>query len=130
MLYRGHCHCKAVAFEVEAPERFVAQDCNCSICTKTGYIHLIVPKSRFNLVRGEGNLTTYTFNTGVAKHMFCRTCGVKPFYIPRSNPDGVDVNVRCLDPMPADYILEPFDGRDWERHGHELAHLSKDSGII
>lgn len=125
MIHRGHCHCGAVAFEVEAPERFVAQDCNCSICTMTGYIHLIVPRSRFRLVRGEDNLTTYRFNTGVAQHKFCRTCGVKPFYVPRSNPDGVDVNVRCLDPMPAGYVLEPFDGRDWERHGHELAHLSK-----
>ena len=126
MIHRGHCHCGAVAFEVEAPEPFVAQDCNCSICTMTGYIHLIVPKSRFRLLRGEDNLTTYRFNTGVAQHKFCRTCGVKPFYVPRSNPDGVDVNVRCLDPMPTDYVLEPFDGRDWERHGHELAHLSKD----
>jgi len=126
MIYRGHCHCRAVAFEVDAPERFVAQDCNCSICTMTGYIHLIVPRSRFRLLTGEDNLTTYRFNTGVAQHKFCRTCGVKPFYIPRSNPDGVDVNVRCLDPMPTGYVLEPFDGRDWERHGHELAHLSKD----
>jgi len=126
MIYRGHCHCRAVAFEVDAPERLVAQDCNCSICTMTGYIHLIVPRSRFRLLTGEDNLTTYRFNTGVAQHKFCRTCGVKPFYIPRSNPDGVDVNVRCLDPVPTGYILEPFDGRDWERHGHELAHLSKD----
>ena len=126
MIYHGHCHCGAVAFEVEAPRPFVAQDCNCSICTKTGYIHLIVPSSRFRLLRGEDNLTTYRFNTGVAQHKFCRTCGVKPFYIPRSNPDGIDVNVRCLDPMPTGYVLEPFDGRDWERHGHELAHLSKD----
>jgi len=126
MIYRGHCHCRAVAFEVDAPERLVAQDCNCSICTMTGYIHLIVPRSRFRLLAGEDNLTTYRFNTGVAQHKFCRKCGVKPFYIPRSNPDGVDVNVRCLDPVPTGYILEPFDGRDWERHGHELAHLSKD----
>lgn len=127
MIYKGHCHCGAVAFEVEAPERLVAQDCNCTICTMTGYIHLIVPKSRFRLLRGEEDLATYRFNTGVAQHRFCRTCGVKPFYIPRSNPDGIDVNVRCLDPMPADFVTEPFDGRDWERHGHELAHLSKDS---
>jgi hypothetical protein len=127
MIHRGHCHCGAVAFEVDAPERIVAQDCNCSICTMTGFIHLIVPKSRFRLVKGADNLTTYTFNTGVAKHTFCRTCGVKPFYIPRSNPDGVDVNVRCLDPMPKDFVIEPFDGRDWERHGAELAHLSRES---
>ena len=126
MIHRGHCHCGAVAFEVEAPKGFVAQDCNCSICTMTGYIHLIVPKSRFRLLRGEENLATYRFNTGVAQHRFCRTCGVKPFYVPRSNPDGIDVNVRCLDPMPAGFSVEPFDGRDWERHGPKLAHLSKD----
>lgn len=126
MIYHGHCHCGAVAFDVDAPERLVAQDCNCSICTMTGFIHLIVPRSRFRLLRGEGNLATYRFNTGVAQHRFCRTCGVKPFYIPRSNPDGVDVNVRCLDPLPKDFVTEPFEGRDWERHGRELAHLSKD----
>ena len=126
MIYPGHCHCGAVAFEVEAPERLVAQDCNCSICTMTGFIHLIVPRSRFRLVRGEEKLATYRFNTGVAQHRFCRTCGVKPFYIPRSNPDGVDVNIRCLDPLPKDFVTEPFEGRDWERHSHELAHLSKD----
>ena len=126
MIYHGHCHCGAVAFEVEAPERLVAQDCNCSICTMTGFIHLIVPRSRFRLLRGEEKLATYRFNTGVAQHRFCRTCGVKPFYIPRSNPDGVDVNVRCLDPLPKDFVTEPFEGRDWERHAHELAHLSKD----
>ena len=126
MIYRGHCHCGAVTFEVEAPERFVAQDCNCSICTMTGYIHLIVPRSRFRILSGEDNLATYTFNTGVAKHTFCRTCGVKAFYVPRSNPDGVDVNVRCLDPMPKDIVIEPFDGRDWERHGAQLAHLSRE----
>ena len=127
MILRGSCHCGTVAFEVDAPSPLVAQDCNCSICTKAGFLHLIVPKSRFRLLRGEENLTTYTFNTGVAKHRFCRTCGMKPFYIPRSNPDGVDVNVHCLDPLPADVIIEPFDGRNWEASGPALAHLSKES---
>ena len=125
--FKGSCHCGAVAFEVDAPERIVAQDCNCSICTMTGFIHLIVPKSRFRLVKGADNLTTYTFNTGVAKHTFCRTCGVKPFYIPRSNPDGVDVNVRCLDPMPTDLVVEPFDGQNWESNAATLAHLTRES---
>lgn len=127
MIYRGHCHCGAVAFEVEAPERITAQDCSCTICTMTGFVHLIVPKSKFCLLQGEGNLVTYRFNTGVADHKFCRTCGIKSFYIPRSNPDGVDVNVRCLDPQPKDVVVEPFDGRNWEQHGHELAHLSRES---
>jgi hypothetical protein len=126
MIYHGHCHCGAVAFEVEAPEKLVCLDCSCSICTMTGFIHLIVPKSKFRLLRGQDKLVSYRFNTGVADHTFCGTCGIKGFYIPRSNPDGIDVNVRCLDPMPADFTLEPFDGRNWEAHGHELARLSKD----
>ena len=113
-VYSGRCHCGAVAFEVEAPRPLQVLDCNCSICAKAGFLHLIVPKERFRLLRGGENLTTYTFNTGVAKHTFCRTCGMKPFYTPRSHPDGVDVNVRCLEPIPADMIVEAFDGRNWE----------------
>ena len=111
-------------FEVDAPQRIACQECNCSICTKSGHLHLIVPKSRFRLVHGEAALTTYTFNTGVAQHYFCATCGVKPFYVPRSNPDGIDVNVRCLDEIPGDLVIERFDGRNWEQHAHKLAHLS------
>ena len=126
MVYAGGCHCGAVRFEVEAPEHILVQDCNCSLCAMTGYLHLIVPKSRFRLVKGEENITTYTFNTGIAKHTFCRTCGIKSFYVPRSNPDGIDVNVRCLDQPPKEMTIEPFDGRDWEQHGAELAHLSKE----
>jgi len=126
MLYKGSCHCGAVAFEVEAPGPFVAQSCNCSICTKSGFLHLIVPRSRFHLLRGEDHLVTYTFNTGVAKHRFCRTCGMKPFYVPRSNPDGIDVNVHCLDPVPRDLVVEPFDGQNWEANAAALAHLSKE----
>lgn len=125
MLYSGSCHCGAVRFEVEAPERIVAQDCNCSICSKAGFLHLIVPRASFQLVSGREALTTYTFNTGVAQHTFCRICGVKPFYTPRSNPDGVDVNVRCLDTAPVALVVEPFDGRNWEANAHALAHLSK-----
>ena len=126
MIYRGGCHCGAVRFEVEAPERILVQDCNCSLCAMTGFLHLIVPKSKFRLVKGWENITTYTFNTGIAKHTFCRTCGIKSFYVPRSNPDGIDVNVRCLDEPPGEMTIEPFDGRDWEQHGAELAHLSKE----
>jgi len=127
MTHRGSCHCGAVAFEVDAPEPLVVQRCNCSICTKAGFLHLIVPKSRFRLLRGEESITTYTFNTGVARHTFCSICGMKPFYIPRSNPDGVDVNVNCLDPVPANVVIEPFDGRDWENNAAALAHLSKEN---
>ena len=126
MIYRGGCHCGAVRFEVEAPERPLVQDCNCSLCAMTGFLHLIVPRSRFRLVKGQENITTYTFNTGVAKHTFCKTCGIKSFYVPRSNPDGIDVNVRCLDEPPREMKIEPFDGREWEKNGASLAHLSKD----
>lgn len=127
MIYPGSCHCGAVTFEVEAPDHLEVENCNCSICSKAGYRHLIVPGSRFTLITGEDNLTTYTFNSGVAKHTFCRTCGVKPFYIPRSNPDGVDVNVNCLDPQPASMTVVDFDGRNWEQNAHTLAHKSKES---
>ena len=127
MIYKGRCHCGAIKFEVEAPETILCQDCNCSICSKSGYLHLIVPKSKFNLLQGEHNLTTYTFDTGEAKHKFCKTCGIKSFYIPRSNPDGVDVNVRCLVPEPEKLVIEPFDGKNWELHAHKLSHLSKDT---
>lgn len=97
------------------------------MCSKSGYLHLIVPRSKFVLLRGEDSLLTYTFNTGVAQHKFCKVCGIKSFYIPRSNPDGVDVNVRCLDVRPDGLSIAPFDGRNWEQHAHELAHLSQES---
>lgn len=101
MIHHGACHCGAVKFEVEAPSDLACLDCNCSICRMTGFIHLIVPKRRFHLLEGEEILSTYTFNTGVAKHYFCSICGIKPFYVPRSNPDGIDINVRCLTSRPA-----------------------------
>jgi hypothetical protein len=124
--YRGSCHCGAVRFEVDAGQRLVCLDCNCSICTKSGYLHLIVPRSRLRIVQGEPSLVTYMFGTGIARHYFCRTCGIKPFYVPRSNPDGIDVNVRCLDPVPTDIEVQPFDGRNWEENAAALAGLSRD----
>ena len=127
MIYKGGCHCGAVQFEVDAPEVIECQECNCSICSKSGFLHLIVPKSRFKLLTGEADLTTYRFNTQTARHLFCRICGIKSFYVPRSNPDGIDVNVRCLDPQPRKLVIEPFDGQNWEQHAHELSHLSSDS---
>jgi hypothetical protein len=124
--HRGGCHCRRVRFEVEAPAQLQVQDCNCSLCRMTGFLHLIVPAPRFRLVSGADELTEYTFNTGVAKHRFCRVCGIKSFYIPRSNPDGVDVNVRCLDEgTVTSVVVEGFDGANWEQHAHSLAHLSR-----
>ena len=125
--HRGGCHCGAVAFEVEAAARLVVQECNCSICTASGYWHLIVPGARFHLLRGREALSDYTFGTGVARHLFCRTCGVKSFYVPRSNPDGYSVNARCLDRSTVEAItVEPFDGRNWEAAAGALRHLSEE----
>lgn len=127
MIYTGSCHCGAVKFEIDAPAEIEVEECNCSICVKSGFLHLILPLSRFKLVCGEENLETYTFNTGVAKHTFCRVCGIKPFYIPRSNPDGIDVNMRCLDSLPESVKIVKFDGQEWEKNAHVLAHKSKDN---
>jgi hypothetical protein len=126
--HSGGCHCGAVRFEVALPDAVEAQSCNCSICQMTGFIHVIVPRSRFKLVSGEDDLASYRFNTGTAEHLFCRRCGVKSFYRPRSNPDGWSVNARCLDDPDAVRLdLSAFDGRDWERHGAQLAHLSEEA---
>lgn len=125
--HRGGCHCGNVAFEVDAPARLTVQECNCSICTMTGFLHLILPASRFRLLQGTDDLVTYTFNTGTARHLFCRRCGIKSFYVPRSNPDGYSVNVRCLDRSTVEHVeVEPFDGQHWERSAAALAHLSRE----
>jgi len=113
--HAGGCHCGRVRFQVEAPAKLEVAECNCSICAKVAYLHLIVAADRFRLLAGSDALTTYTFNTHVAQHHFCRHCGVKSFYIPRSHPDGVSVNARCLDSATIESIsVRPFDGRDWE----------------
>ncbi len=125
--FKGSCHCGAVAFQVAAPDQVEIEDCNCSICQKSGFLHLIVPKSQFSIIRGEDALSSYTFNTGVAKHYFCKRCGIKPFYVPRSNPDGMDVNLRCLDQIPADVTIVKFDGQNWEANAASLAHKSQET---
>lgn len=123
----GSCHCRKIKFEVEVPEEITVQECNCSICSMTGFLHLIVPGSRFKKLSGDEYLTTYEFNTKTAKHTFCKICGIKAFYIPRSNPDGYSVNLRCLDQSSfKKIIIEKFDGRNWETHAGALKHLSED----
>ena len=123
--HRGGCHCRRVRFEIDAPADIEALDCNCSICRMTGFLHLIVPASRFRLLSGADVLTEYTFNTGAAKHRFCRVCGIKSFYIPRSHPDGVNVNVRCLDQgTVASLKVVPFDDNDRDAATAALAHLT------
>ena len=114
MIYQGGCHCGAIRFEVEAPETLEVEDCNCSICAKTGFLHLIVPHAYFELMSGSEALTSYRFGSGAAEHLFCMTCGIKSFYQPRSHPDAWSVNANCLDQPPALAIAQ-FDGKDWER---------------
>jgi hypothetical protein len=122
--YAGGCHCGRVRFAVLAPSEIEAVECNCSICSKSGFLHLIVPKDRFTLQRGSEFLIEYRFNTGIAKHWFCSICGIKSFYVPRSNPDGYSVNVRCLDSSSIHIKIIPFDGRHWERYANQLSQLS------
>ena len=124
--FEGGCHCGRVRFSVEALDAVEVERCNCSICRKAGFLHLIVPASRFHLLSGSDSLTTYTFNTGVAEHYFCKVCGVKPFYKPRSNPDGMDVNLNCLERSPEEVTIVDFDGQNWEANAAALAHKSRE----
>ncbi len=115
--HKGGCHCGRVRFEVKAPAVLTIDECNCSICSKTGYQHLIVTADRFRLTSGADILTTYTFNTGTAKHRFCAVCGIKAFYVPRSHPDGFSVNARCIDPGTVTGMnINLVNGREWEKH--------------
>ena len=127
LTHRGGCHCRDVRFEVDAPAVIESLDCNCSICRMTGFLHLIVPTARFRLLAGENALCEYRFNTGAARHLFCRRCGVKAFYVPRSHPDGYSVNVRCIDAGTiASMTITPFDDNDREAATAAIAHLSHD----
>jgi len=112
--YQGSCHCGRVRFSARTDLQMVT-DCNCSMCNRKGFLHVIVARDAFELLSGGDALTTYQFNTGIAKHTFCRFCGVHPFYTPRSHPDKIDVNVRCLEGVDWGGLrIEPFDGRNWE----------------
>ncbi len=117
---RGGCHCGAVAYEVRSSfdEAVV---CDCSICTKKGFLHLIVEKQDFRLVSGEDALRCYQFGTRTAKHLFCGTCGIASYYVPRSHPDGFSVNLRCVEGVDLNAVrLTGFEGSHWEEHIHEL----------
>src|SRR3989337_321531 len=109
------CHCGRVRVEVIAAASLQVSECNCSICSKSGYLHLVVPADRFKLLSGNEVLTSYRFNTHTAKHLFCSVCGIKSFYVPRSHPDGFSVNARCLDQGTAEEMsIRQIHGRDWE----------------
>jgi hypothetical protein len=120
--HEGGCHCGRVRFTVRAPADLQLVDCNCSICRMTGFLHLIVPKEQFTLLQGEADLADYQFGTGVAHHYFCRHCGIKSFYVPRSHPDRISVHVRCLRPGTVRSMqVQAFDGEHWEQARHTLA---------
>ena len=124
--YEGGCHCGAVRFRVQV-RRHLAFECNCSICSKKGFLHVLVERAAFELLCGENDLETYQFNTLVAKHHFCSTCGIAPFYVPRSHPDGITVNARCLDGDVFErFRIEAFDGRNWESNVDQLREASKE----
>lgn len=123
--HKGGCHCGKVRFEVDAPADIAADQCNCSICCMSGYLHMIVSKDDFRLISGQDDIETYTFNTGVAQHYFCRHCGIKSFYVPRSHPTGISVNTNCLDPATIRSLeVTPFDGANWEQNIDKLSPLN------
>ena len=110
----GGCHCGAVRFEAEVGATPEVHDCNCSICAKAGFLHLFVPHGDFRLLTDGAALSSYRFGTGAADHLFCRTCGIKSFYQPRSHPDCWSVNYRALDEGHGlSVTIVSFDGRDW-----------------
>jgi hypothetical protein len=123
----GGCHCGAVKWEALLDDAVVAEACNCSICERTGYLHVIVPASRFRLLSGDDQLAEYKFNTGVTRHLFCSACGVKSYYVPRSNPDGYSLNLNCMNGGRFTSVeIRAFDGRNWEKNAGRLADLSKE----
>ena len=122
--HEGGCHCRRVRFTVLAPAELVVEECNCSMCRRSAYWHLIVPRGRFRLLCGADALTTYSFDTHTARHLFCQTCGIESFYVPRSHPDGYSVNARCLEPGTVAAIrVRPFDGQHWEANVDRLPPL-------
>lgn len=119
--YHGGCHCRKVRFEVDTPNKIPVLECNCSICSMAGFLHVIVEKENFRLLTDIEELATYRFNTDTAQHIFCPSCGVKSFYIPRSHPNGFSVNLRCLANINyEDVSIRPFDGENWETAVHAL----------
>nr|XP_043633384.1 uncharacterized protein LOC122604565 [Erigeron canadensis] len=116
VIHNGGCHCKNVRWRVDAPASIVAWQCNCSDCAMRGNTHFIVPSERFEILGdSEKFLTTYTFGTHTAKHTFCKVCGITSFYTPKSNPDGIAITYKCVDPGSITHVeIKHFDGLNWE----------------
>lgn len=118
--HSGGCHCGQIKFTVTGKLENILY-CNCSVCAKKGYLHWIIPKEQFDLICGKEALSEYTFNTGIAKHLFCKSCGIHSFYVPRSHPDGISVNARCLEGVdPTKLNVKLFDGQHWEERIDEI----------
>jgi hypothetical protein len=112
----GGCHCQAIRFKAKVADDIVILKCNCSVCSMTGFEHLVVPHQDFELLSGQTELSTYTFNTGQAKHLFCKICGIKSFYQPRSHPDCWSINTHCVDDFIAsEWAHQDFDGKNWQQ---------------
>jgi hypothetical protein len=121
----GGCHCGKVRFRLNAPADIEAVECNCSICRRSGHLHLFVEREDFELLAGADATETYTFNSGIAQHFFCRTCGIKSYYVPRSHPDSISVNVNCLERRTIKSLsITPFDGENWEQNIDKLLPIS------
>lgn len=115
--HKGGCHCGAVSFKFEAPREMSVTECDCSVCHMSGYQHVFVPQEDVTFLSGEENLGVYTFGTHTAKHMFCKTCGIKPLYIPRSHPECYSLNLRCIAPgtLTVNETLV-FSGQNWDEN--------------
>jgi hypothetical protein len=84
-------------------------------------LHLIVEPTQFRLLTPNVRMSLYQFNTNTAKHYFCSVCGIHSYYVPRSHPDKIDVNVRCLEGVDLQTLtIQPFNGREWEASRHTL----------
>ncbi len=112
--FEGSCHCKAIAFELEADLTYLV-DCNCSVCRRKGALWHGATDAQLTITQGEDALSAYQFLTKTATHYFCKTCGVHPFVRPRLNPKAWAVNIRCIDEVDlASLPVIPFDGHNWE----------------
>jgi len=122
--YQGGCHCQDTRYTISLDSTIESSSitaCNCSMCEKTGYLHLIIPKNQFQLNTEWGQLTNYQFNKKIAQHYFCKTCGIKSFYQPRSHPDCWSINVRCLDGFAnINLKIDNFDGKNWENNIEQI----------
>ena len=117
----GNCHCKQIQFKAIGTENIEVLNCFCSICSMTNYKHYIISKEQFTLLKGRNFLSTYKFNTNVAKHLFCTKCGIKSFYIPRSHPDHISINLNCINSNTIKNIkIINFDGKNWKKNIRKL----------